>query len=251
MEAARIPLWLMQDNLAAAVHWLETTEINPDLPFNEFSEMAILSYFRVRIAQARAESSVQYLADILPVLDRSIGQAETLGWTGRVIELLNLQALCAAVQHDVTDSNQYLNQALDSLEKALTLAEPAGYIRIFVNEGLPMAKLLHQLLSRRVNLTYIQKLLAVLDTETSPTERLDKSRPDYHSSALIEQLSEREAEVLQLIAEGLSNREIGQQLFISVTTVKVHARNIYGKLGVNTRTQAVAKARSLGILSSD
>ena len=134
------------------------------------------------------------------------------------------------------------------LERALALAEPGGFIRVFVDEGQPMAHLLYEALSRDIEPDYLQQLLAAFPfAEEEQTERQKSQAP---GSILIEPLSEREIEVLHLIAEGLTNPEIATRLFLSTHTVKVHTRNIYGKLGAHNRTEAVARARSLGIFSS-
>jgi LuxR family maltose regulon positive regulatory protein len=109
-----------------------------------------------------------------------------------------------------------------------------------------MARLLHEEAARGVAPDYAGRLLAVFP-ETEPLA-VGLWKPRDLPSEIIEPLSERELEVLQLIAEGLTNQEVATRLFLSLNTVKVHARNIYGKLGVNSRTQAAAKARALGLL---
>jgi len=130
------------------------------------------------------------------------------------------------------------------LEKALTLAEPGGFFRIFIDEGPPMEALLKKMKVEDGNMNgYIQNLLAAFN-DKEPQPLSTSPQP------LIEPLSERELEVLQLITEGLTNPEIASRLYISLNTVKVHTRNINGKLGVNNRMQASVKARSLGILPS-
>jgi len=133
-----------------------------------------------------------------------------------------------------------------SLERALTLAQPEGYLRLFVDEGPPMARLLYEALSRGIAPDYVRRLLAAFPIDKP--EQVDPSKSQAPESELVEPLSERELEVLQLIAEGLMNREIADRLYLSLNTVKVHTRTIYGKLGVHNRTQAVAKARALGAL---
>jgi LuxR family maltose regulon positive regulatory protein len=162
-----------------------------------------------------------------------------------VIEILNLQALAFQSSGEVP-------QALTALERALTLAEPEGFVRTFVDEGPPMANLLHQAAARGMMPDYTARLLAAFQPADDGLQTTGHSSlaANRRSSDLAEPLSEREIEILQLIAEGLSNREIATRLYLSLNTVKAHTRNIYGKLGVHSRTQAVAKARALGVLSS-
>jgi LuxR family maltose regulon positive regulatory protein len=127
-------------------------------------------------------------------------------------------------------------QALSLIADALHLAVPEGYRRAFLDEGLAVLELLPAV--RHLAPQFVDELLSAAGVQGVV------ARPQ----PLVERLSERELEVLQLIAAGLSNREIGQRLFITVGTVKVHTASIYGKLGVHSRTQAVAKANALGLL---
>jgi LuxR family maltose regulon positive regulatory protein len=130
----------------------------------------------------------------------------------------------------------------------MALAQPMGFVRIFLDEGEPMIRLLKKARKEGVMPDYAALLL---EAASSRLERSSQStRPDQSQGGLIEPLSERELEVLRLIAQGLTNREIAARLFLSLNTIKVHTRNIYGKLGVNNRTQSVARARKLGLLSS-
>ncbi|MFC1975770.1 LuxR C-terminal-related transcriptional regulator [Chloroflexota bacterium] len=140
------------------------------------------------------------------------------------------------------------DQAMTTLEKALTLAEPEGFIRIFVDEGPSMARLLYEAVKRGILPDYTSRLLAAFPI-VEP-EQADRSNTQIPTSELVEPLSERELEVLQLIAKGLSNQEIATKLFLSLHTVKTHTRNIYSKLNAHNRTEAVARARSVGILAS-
>jgi len=152
---------------------------------------------------------------------------------------LILQALASQAGGDTT-------QAMVTLEQALTLAEPGGFIRIFVDEGPPMARLLYEAATRGIAAEYTRRLLAAFPV-IEPEEPAPTSTP-VPKSELVEHLSERELEVLQLIAQGLSNREISERLFLALSTVKGHNRNIFGKLQVQRRTEAVARARELGLL---
>jgi LuxR family maltose regulon positive regulatory protein len=123
-----------------------------------------------------------------------------------------------------------------------------GYFRIFVDEGPPMEGLLYEAHQRGIAPDYVRRLLGAFPTtEPEQTDAPESLAPEFK---FVEPLSEREIEVLQLIAEGLTNPEIAARLYLSLNTVKVHTRNIYGKLGVNNRTSAVALARKLGILQS-
>jgi LuxR family maltose regulon positive regulatory protein len=128
-----------------------------------------------------------------------------------------------------------------SLERALRLAEPEGYVRLFADLGLPMARLLQEARSREVIPDYVESLLAACGT--------DLASSDSRAGALPEPLSQREQEVLRLIAAGFTNREIAESLVISSETVKKHTGSIFGKLGVGNRTEAAARARELGMLS--
>jgi LuxR family maltose regulon positive regulatory protein len=137
------------------------------------------------------------------------------------------------------------DKAAQVLEESLRLAEPGGFIRIFVDEGAPMARLLSEAASHGIMPDYTGKLLTAFEAD----QRKSEDKPDLPPAPpLIEPLSQRELEVLQLIAQGLSNREIGQRLFLALSTVKGHSRIIFDKLGVQRRTEAVARARQLGLL---
>ncbi len=129
------------------------------------------------------------------------------------------------------------------LGRALALAEPEGYIRLFVDEGPPMVAMLRQAYQQNIGLPYVETLLK------ASGERIvgHRHRSAAHASLLVEPLTEREREVLRLLVQGASNREIAEYLVLSVNTVKKHVSNICSKLGVQSRTQAIAKARALDL----
>jgi LuxR family maltose regulon positive regulatory protein len=221
VAAAQVLTLLHQGNLAAAAHLAETHE----LP---------ISQARVRLAQGDTSTA---LAALEPLRQ----QAEAKGWADERLEVMVLQAVAQHV-HGEKD------KAVQLLGEALALAEPGGFIRIFVDEGIPMAQLLSEAAAHGIMRDYTGKLLAVFEAEAHKSEDesyLPSAQPDQ---PLVEPLSQRELEVLQLIARGLSNREISERLFLALDTVKGHNRRIFGKLSVQRRTEAVEKARSLDIL---
>jgi LuxR family maltose regulon positive regulatory protein len=235
-QAWQARVWLAQGRLDLAAEWLdeETLEVNCDPDdFDMFRLQEAVVVARVLIAQGRLEEA----EELLTKLHRF---AQKNGLVARDIEILALASLAYQAQGNPTE-------ALTELESALALAEPGGFIRVFVDEGPAMARLLYKALDREFEPEYVRRLLAAFPrskpSQTGPHEsQVDQSR-------LIESLSERELEVLQRLADGLTNREIADRLYLSLNTVKVHTRNIYGKLGVNNRTQAVNRARELGLIN--
>jgi LuxR family maltose regulon positive regulatory protein len=173
------------------------------------------------------------------MLSRLLEAAEAGERTSKAIEILGLQALAAQAKGDTS-------LALAAIENALTLAEPKGFVQTYVDEGPPMARLLYEALGRGIAPDYVRRLLAAfpIADPAQPTS----APPRDAERDWVEPLSKRELEVLQLLAAGLTNREIAVRLFLSLNTVKGHNRNIYGKLNVHSRTQAVARAQSLGLL---
>jgi LuxR family maltose regulon positive regulatory protein len=133
--------------------------------------------------------------------------------------------------------------AVESLEKALELAEPEGFIQTFLDEGRPMSRLFHEYIRRKGKSAFARRLLSAFQSGASPAPVAPAGRE------LVEPLSERESEVLAMLTEGLSNQVIAARLYLSLRTVKFHTSNIYGKLRVKTRTEAVSKARTLGLIS--
>jgi LuxR family maltose regulon positive regulatory protein len=219
--AAQVLTLLHQGNLAAAADLAEKHE----LP---------ISQARVHLAQGDTSAA-------LAVLGPLRRQVEAKGWEDERLKVIVLQAV-ALHAHGKKE------QAAQLLGEALALAEPGGFIRTFVDEGPPMARLLYEAQTRGIAPDYVRRLLAAFpDAEL---EKTDLSKSQAPESELVEPLSEREIEVLQLIAEGLTNQEIATRLILSLHTVKTHTRNIYGKLGTHNRTEAVAKAKALGFLPS-
>jgi LuxR family maltose regulon positive regulatory protein len=218
VAAARVQTLLRQGDLTAAARLAAAHE----LP---------LAQARVHLAQGDA-------AEALALLEPLRRHVEARNWHDERLKVMLLQALALHL-HGERDKAPAL------LGDALVLAEPGGFVRIFVDEGAVMVQLLSMAAVRGVMPDYAGKLLAALEAETGATSDRAGLLP---LQPLIEPLSEREREVLALISQGLSNREIGERLFLALDTVKGHTRRIYGKLQVRRRTEAVARARELGLL---
>ena len=232
---------LAQGNLIEVLRWVHEQGLSVDDDLSYLREFEHITLARLLIAQYKHDQVDETIQGAMGLLERLLKAAEGGERNGSIIEILLLQALAYEARKDIYT-------ALKPLARALKLAEPEGYFRIFVDAGPPMARLLYKALSREIAPDYVHRLLGAFPGDEP--EKADSLQPQRRDSELIEPLSEREIEVLQLIAEGLSNQEIGSRLYLSLNTVKAHTRNIYGKLGVNNRTQAGARARALGILSS-
>ena len=180
-------------------------------------------------------------AAALDLLEPLLAEARQLGRIDLAIEIQILRALAWRQQGDEA-------QALDALAQALSLAEPGGWQRIFLDEGQALAGLLHRAASRGVAPAYVAGLLAALgEAEAARGETDPWPCP---TPPLLEPLSERELEVLRRLAAGLSNPEIAERLVVAVSTVRSHCKSIYGKLGVHRRWDAVQRARALGLFET-
>jgi LuxR family maltose regulon positive regulatory protein len=194
----------------------------------DYSDLA-----RLLVAQGRA-------LEALPLLKRLLKAAHFMGRHGDEVRYLVLTALA---HHTLEETPT----ALDFLSQALTQAEPLGYVRLFVDEGQPMAALLLCAISQNVAPDYASKLLAAFPKDLHGTVQYQKDLT-VSKQALVEPLSEREIEVLQLMAEGYKYKEIAKRLVISINTIRHHNRNIFGKLNVNSRLEAIDRAREMHLL---
>lgn len=189
-----------------------------------------LSQARVNLARGDATSALEILTSYRQEMEHK-------GWLDEQLKVIILLAL---TQQSLGNEDQ----ALKLLEEALNLAEPGGLICIFVNEGSPMVNLLTKAAAQGMNPIYISKILAAFNAQ----DNMDGKTSQSILLPLNESLSERELEILQLIAQGLSNREISKRLFLALNTIKGYNQKIFGKLQVQRRTEAVAKARELNLL---
>ncbi len=226
IDKSRVRLWLAQGNTAATERWAQENQVDQSETFDkspEEEELLLLTLAQVLIAQRKVDEALR-------LLNRLGENAEAKGRIGILIEILVLQAMALQAKGDNV-------HALSVLEKGLALTEPEGYVRVFVDEGAPMAELLRQAASRGVAPGYASRLLAAF-----PVSSVRGPSP------LVEPLTKRELEVLRLVAQGASNRAIAESLVVTTGTIKTHVSRIMGKLGARNRTEAVARARELDML---
>lgn len=227
-------IWLAQNEIAKAIQWARSNQLTVDDPVIDFLEIEYLSLARILLAEKEAPA-------IIYLLDRWQPAAEKARRQARLIEMMLLRGLAYQEQ----DDNE---KATIAMARALKMAAPEGFVRTFADEGPAAEQLLTETIQRfsgqwPVSMKeYSRNLAAVMAAESEKTPSAERS------STLVEPLSEREIQILRLIAAGLSNQEIAGELYLTVGTVKTYTYHLYGKLGVNRRAQAVEKGRQLGII---
>src|SRR5580693_6753756 len=241
VPSQRARLLLAQGDTAAAARWTQQRGLRPDDEPGYPQERDYLVLARVLLAQDRPGQA-------LTLLDRLLAQAATGGRIGSVIEIRALQALAHQASRDEP-------AAMAALVEALTLSCPQGYVRVFADEGPPMDALLGRLVAahrarkptaRRIPVGCLARLVQAFDGKLNAAAAL---RPEPGTvPGLIEPLTGRELEVLRLLAAGKSNQRIAHDLFVALDTVKKHVTHVLGKLGAANRTEAVARARDLGLI---
>ena len=246
IAALKARVWVRQGKLSEALAWAHEQGLSVDDDLNYLREFEHIMLARVLIAQYKTDRTDDTLRAALRLLDQLRQAAEAGGRNGSVIEILILQALAHQAKHD-------LPSALASLERALTLAEPEGYERLFADEGEPMRLLIldfglwivKQKRGESQKLTgYVDKLLAAFPQPAAPLQ----SAFSIQQSSMVEPLSERELDVLKLLGTELSGPEIARKLNVSLNTVRTHTKNIYSKLGANNRRAAIRRAEELDLL---
>jgi LuxR family maltose regulon positive regulatory protein len=237
IAAMRARVWIAQGRFGDALGWAREQGLDASDDLSYLREFEHMTLARLLVARGTHDRSADSIREAATLLDRLAEAAEAGKRTGSLIEILAMRALAQANQGD-------LQRALLPLERALTLAEPEGYVRLFAGEGEAMRTLLRQAVAAGIATKYAHRLLSIMDAEAQPAS----IRAGGAMAGLPEPLTAREIEVLRLIAAGLRNEEIAGQLYISLATVKRHIANAYGKLGVTHRTQAVARANELGLL---
>ena len=236
IAALKTRVWVRQGKLAEALGWARERGLSVDEDLSYLREFEHITLARVLIARHKRRQEEGPLRDAMALLERLRNAAEAGERTGSLIEILTLQALAHEAQGDVP-------RALAPLERALTLAQPERYVRTFVDEGQTMRTLLRHAAAGGIASSYTQRLLAAFDESAQPVSTV--AQP---AAGLAEPLTGREVEILRLIATGMRNQEIADHLFISLSTVKRHIANAYGKLDVGHRTEAVARANELNLL---
>ncbi len=242
----QVRLWLARGELDTALQWVRDRRSQLDNSLGYLYALECLTIARVLLAQGREKKDFggeHPLKEALYMIEQTRLSAEADGRESQVIEALNLQALVLQEQGNASG-------AMEVLSHSLALAEPEGYIRLFIDEGKPMTTLLQSAFASDIAANYVTTLLAALEMQPLAAETIKHSSSSVRPP-LLDPLSERELDVLQLITEGHSNQETAQALYVSLGTVKTHLKHIYGKLDVHTRTQAIARARELQILFSD
>ncbi|MEM6453056.1 MAG: LuxR C-terminal-related transcriptional regulator [Cyanobacteria bacterium P01_D01_bin.105] len=250
-EALRVRWWLQQGRLAEALDWVRECGLSVSDPPSYLHEYEHLTLARVAIAQYRRDGIDNALNQVIGLLNRLLIAAEAEERTGSIIQVLVVLALAGEAQGDISGAMLKDRPApIASLERALILAEPEGYVRIFAECGAPMAKLLREAMRRGITPTYTNRLLSALKTwgqklKDSPTHFSPSRRL---SVGKVEPLSQRELEVLRLLSTELSGPEIARELVVALSTVRTHTKRIYSKLNVTNRRAAVKRAAELDLI---
>jgi LuxR family transcriptional regulator, maltose regulon positive regulatory protein len=232
VSALKTRVWVAQGRLSEALGWASEQGLSIEDDLSYLREYEHITLARIRLAQYQHDHAVDTILDATGLLERLLKAAEEGGRTGSEIEILILLALAHQMQGDIS-------AALTSLERALTLAEPEGYIRIFVTEGHSISLLLEKATKHGIAPNYVHQLLRAFGKAE------DRARVEQ---GLIDPLSERELEVLRLLGTDLDGPDIARYLVVSLNTLRTHTKNIYTKLGVNNRREAVRRAEELGLL---
>jgi LuxR family maltose regulon positive regulatory protein len=254
ITALKIRVWLAQGRVSEALGWAREQGLSAQDDVIYGREFVHITLARALLARAKSTGEERFLREAIDLLHRLLEAAEAGERIGSMIEILILQALAYQIQSN-------LSAALGPLGRALTLAESEGYVRIFVDEGPPMAHLLREAAARGVMPDYTGTLLAAFPAQDKETRRQGDKEIDRASvspvsrspglsapQSLVEPLSERELDVLRLLRTELSGPDIARQLMVSLNTLRTHTKNIYDKLGVNSRRAAVHRAEELKLL---
>jgi LuxR family maltose regulon positive regulatory protein len=232
---------VVQGRLGEALGWVRDQGLSVNNELSYLREFDHITLARLLLACYLSDHSDGSISEVMGLLERLLKGAEEGGRQGSVIEILVLQAIAYHAQGD-------LPAALNPLQEALTLAEPEGYIRMFVDEGPPMAQLLLEAASHGIMSDYTGKLLAAFEAQQPSSAGESPLPTPLAVQPLAEPLSQRELEVLRLLKTELSGPEIAHELVISLSTVRTHTKSIYSKLNANNRRAAVKRAEELHLI---
>jgi len=236
----QISLWIAQNDFQAIAQWEQGHDSEWRSQIGRVRDTLPIALARARIARYFRQRDDSALGQARALIEPALEQAQAGGLMFNVTRLLILDALASYAQGKSAS-------AITALKRALALAEPENYVRSFLDMGRPMEEfLLWGLESQSVSEPHLRLYVSKLLSHFGVDSPIQSSQPT--GETLIEPLTERELEVLRLIAQGLSNREIGERLFLALSTVKGHTRILFDKLQVQRRTEAVARARELGLL---
>jgi LuxR family maltose regulon positive regulatory protein len=240
VDEARVRIWLRQGELDTAARWLQRRGLSLQNDPLSPAEVDLLARFQLARNQAASSSSQDDLARIVELLDAQVEADAALDRKRPLVEHLSLLALAYRGLGDD-------DRAMAKLAEAVALAEPMELVRTFVDCGAGLVDLLRELAAQARDSGYVARLLAAFRDDAAPEKTVDVP-PLPASQPLIEPLRQREIEVLHYVAQGRSNQEIADEMVVAMSTVKWYLRNIYDKLDVHRRTQALAKARELNLL---
>ncbi len=241
ITALKARVWIKQGELEKALDWARTQKLSIDEKPNYLREFEQITFARILLSQDQNEDSNNLLQNVIGFLERLLKAADEGGRINSVIEILILRALAYQLRDDIP-------AALSSLERALKLAEPEGYVRMFVDEGAAMATLLLKAATSKIMPDYTAKLLSAFEAERKGFGEETPRLAAPASPSLIEPLSQRELDILRLFKTELSGPEIAQELVIALSTVRTHTKSIYSKLNVKSRRAAVRQAIELGLI---
>ena len=231
VSALKTRIWVAQGKADDALGWARERGLSAEDALAYLREFEHITLARVLLDKYKRDRADRLFREAMDLLKRLLHAAEEGGRTGSAIEILILQALARQMQGDIP-------AALEPMERALSLAEPEGYLRIFAGEGRPMASLLEAAWRKGVSLGYVSRLLSAFGKADSGATS---------KQTLIEPLSDRENEVLRLFRTELSGPDMARELHVSLNTLRSHTKNIYSKLEVNSRRAAVRRAEELGL----
>lgn len=224
-------LLLAQNKINSAIQWCELRHLSLEGNVNQLNEAGYIVFARILGAQKKYTESIS-------ILESLYNASERAGRVSKMIEIMILQVM-------ILEADDRVEESSTILKRLLSLAEENGFFQTMLLEGPQFTRLLYEFSKNERVSPYLERLLLSLKDKGATQKAIDSKEP---KSPFIEKLSERELDVLRLLAEGLSRQEISEKLFVSLHTVKTHLRNIYSKLGIHNSLQAINMAQSLGIL---